>query len=513
MSRANRFRTVVSQSILVPPPLPLINLPEEPRHVRTGVPDERPLHLPIRRHIPNTVAIAALKKNPSTDFNGLQPPKPEPILHESKSLLDFEAEAYEEIDEVSRLHVYEYNRPNIFRDSNAPDDTLIFDSLFESGNLLRAERVFRKIPTNSGSRIPQQEYDLLIHPDVKNGAYRQWFYFEIRNGKPGITYRFSLVNLAKSGALFGQGLQPVVYSEKDATKGIGWRHRGTCIRYDMTASPLAPPGANALTFHYEFEHENDCVYFACIQPYTYTDLMDYLDLLERDPQRSVTCRRTELCQSIAGNSCDLLSITSPGKDGLPPDDRRISARVHPGEPNSSWMMQGMLDYLTGPSSGATVLRRNFVFKVVPMLNPDGVINGNTRVNLAGWDLNRKWNSPIEQLFPTIYHLKQQLAHFQSRGRVAIYCDLHGHSINRNIFTYGCYSAKKKSSTDGSKAPPDTVGLRSDPRVFPMIVARHAKCFSFGNCDFSVHKSKMNTARVVVNQELGVTNSYTLEASF
>ncbi|KAF4144647.1 Zinc carboxypeptidase [Phytophthora infestans] len=461
MSRANRFRTVVSQSILVPPPLPLINLPEEPRHVRTGVPDERPLHLPIRRHIPNTVAIAALKKNPSTDFNGLQPPKPEPILHESKSLLDFEAEAYEEIDEVSRLHVYEYNRPNIFRDSNAPDDTLIFDSLFESGNLLRAERVFRKIPTNSGSRIPQQEYDLLIHPDVKNGAYRQWFYFEIRNGKPGITYRFSLVNLAKSGALFGQGLQPVVYSEKDATKGIGWRHRGTCIRYDMTASPLAPPGANALTFHYEFEHENDCVYFACIQPYTYT----------------------------------------------------VSARVHPGEPNSSWMMQGMLDYLTGPSSGATVLRRNFVFKVVPMLNPDGVINGNTRVNLAGWDLNRKWNSPIEQLFPTIYHLKQQLAHFQSRGRVAIYCDLHGHSINRNIFTYGCYSAKKKSSTDGSKAPPDTVGLRSDPRVFPMIVARHAKCFSFGNCDFSVHKSKMNTARVVVNQELGVTNSYTLEASF
>ncbi|KAI9980886.1 hypothetical protein PInf_010231 [Phytophthora infestans] len=174
----------------------------------------------------------------------------------------------------------------------------------------------------------------------------------------------------------------------------------------MTASPLAPPGANALTFHYEFEHENDCVYFACIQPYTYT----------------------------------------------------VSARVHPGEPNSSWMMQGMLDYLTGPSSGATVLRRNFVFKVVPMLNPDGVINGNTRVNLAGWDLNRKWNSPIEQLFPTIYHLKQQLAHFQSRGRVAIYCDLHGHSINRNIFTYGCYSAKKKSSTDGSKAPPDTVGL-------------------------------------------------------
>ncbi|ETK95645.1 hypothetical protein L915_01440 [Phytophthora nicotianae] len=515
--RANRFRNVASQSILVPPPLPLINLPEEPRHVRTGVPDERPMNLPIRRHLPNVVAIASWKSSQSTDFNALHPPKPERILQENKTLVDFEAAAYEELEVSSRLHVYEYNQPNIFRDSNAPDDTLIFDSLFESGNLLRAERIFRKIPTYSGSRIPQQEYELLIHPDVKNGAYRQWFYFEVRNGKPGVKYRFALVNLAKSGALFGQGLQPVVYSERDAaSKGLGWRHRGTHVRYDVTASPLAPPGANALSFHYEFEHENDCVYFACIQPYTYTDLMDYLELLERDPQRSLTCRRTELCQSLAGNACDLLSITSPGKDGLPPDERRIivvSARVHPGEPNSSWMMQGMLDYLTGPSSGATVLRRNFVFKVVPMLNPDGVINGNTRVSLAGWDLNRKWSNPIEQLFPTIYHLKQQLAHFQSRGRVAVYCDLHGHSINRNIFTYGCYNAKKKTTSDGSKTSVDTVGVKSDPRVFPMIVARHAPCFSFSSCDFTVHKSKMTTARVVVNQELGVTNSYTLEASF
>ncbi|GMF21063.1 unnamed protein product [Phytophthora lilii] len=167
-----------------------------------------------------------------------------------------------------------------------------------------------------------------------------------------------------------------------------------------------------------------------------------------------------------------------------------------------------------------------------MLNPDGVINGNTRVSLAGWDLNRKWSNPIEQLFPTVYHLKQQLAHFQTRGRVAIYCDLHGHSINRNIFTYGCYSSKKKlSGSDGPKASATATTdggtttsnsnsinaassiVKTDPRVFPMIVARHAPCFSFTSCDFSVHKSKLTTARVVVNQELGVTNSYTLEASF
>ncbi|KAE8893886.1 Cytosolic carboxypeptidase 3 [Phytophthora fragariae] len=526
--RVNRFRKVVSQSLLLPPPLPLINLPEESRLARTGLQSQRPMHLPVRRHLPNAVAVAALKAKATSpqDFDNAQPPTREPILHESRALLECQDEEFEELEVLARLHVYEYNAPDVFRNSSAPDDTLVFDSLFEGGNLQRAERIFRKTPTSS-SHMPQHEYEMLIHPDIKNGAYRQWFYFEVRNGRPGATYRFALVNLAKSGALFGQGLQPVVYSEHDAaTKGVGWRHRGTHVRYDVATCPNAQPGANALTFHYQFEHENDCVYFACIQPYTYTDLMDYLEQLERDPHRSLTCRRTELCQSLAGNSCDLLSITSPGRDGVPPDERRIivlSARVHPGEPNSSWMMQGMLDYLTGSSSGATILRRHFIFKIVPMLNPDGVINGNTRVSLAGWDLNRKWSNPIEQLFPTVYHLKQQLAHFQARGRVAIYCDLHGHSINRNIFTYGCYTSKKKlTGSDGAKSSTDAAStatspginaVQTDPRVFPMIVARHAPCFSFASCDFSVHKSKLTTARVVVNQELGVTNSFTLEASF
>lgn len=52
------------------------------------------------------------------------------------------------------------------------------------------------------------------------------------------------------------------------------------------------------------------------------------------------------------------------------------------------MIKGVIDYLVGPTLDAKILRDNFIFKIVPMLNPDGVINGGYRCGLAGVDLNR-----------------------------------------------------------------------------------------------------------------------------
>lgn len=54
------------------------------------------------------------------------------------------------------------------------------------------------------------------------------------------------------------------------------------------------------------------------------------------------------------------------------------------------MMKGVIDYLVGPSVEARILRDHFIFKIIPMLNPDGVILGNTRCSLSGLDLNRQW---------------------------------------------------------------------------------------------------------------------------
>lgn len=57
---------------------------------------------------------------------------------------------------------------------------------------------------------------------------------------------------------------------------------------------------------------------------------------------------------------------------------------------------------------AEQLRQRYVFKIIPMLNPDGVINGNYRTNLSGSDLNRRWNCPDPVLHPTIYYTKEMI---------------------------------------------------------------------------------------------------------
>ncbi len=51
-------------------------------------------------------------------------------------------------------------------------------------------------------------------------------------------------------------------------------------------------------------------------------------------------------------------------------------------------MNGVIDYLISDEDKADFLRNSFVFKIIPMLNPDGVIVGNYRCSLFGSDLNR-----------------------------------------------------------------------------------------------------------------------------
>lgn len=56
-----------------------------------------------------------------------------------------------------------------------------------------------------------------------------------------------------------------------------------------------------------------------------------------------------------------------------------------------------MDFLV--SNEAESLRQKIVFKIIPMVNPDGVVFGNYRNSLSGQDLNRKFKSKNIELIP------------------------------------------------------------------------------------------------------------------
>ncbi|KAJ8340273.1 hypothetical protein SKAU_G00349060 [Synaphobranchus kaupii] len=394
-------------------------------------------------------------------------------------------------------------------------DSLHFYSKFECGNL-------RKV-----IRVRNCEYDLILNADVNCSQHLQWFYFEVSGMQGNVPYRFNIVNCEKANNQFNYGMQPVLYSVCEALLGRPhWLRVGSEICYYRNhfcpSDHHKGPSYYTLSFTVTFQHSDDVCYLAYHYPYTYSTLQTHLQMLEQslDPRR-VFFRQQNLCSTLAGNPCPLVTITAcpPSRSWSHLYQLRnrpyvvLTARVHPGESNASWVMKGTLEFLCSSDPVAEGLREAYIFKIIPMLNPDGVINGMHRCSLNGGDLNRQWMKPDLSLSPTIYHTKGFLYYLSSIGRTPlVFCDYHGHSRKKNVFLYGC-SVKETLWQSGSTV--NTATLKEDPgyRTIPKTLDRIAPAFSFNSCNYLVEKSREATARVVVWRELGVLRSYTMESTY
>lgn len=196
-----------------------------------------------------------------------------------------------------------------------------------------------------------------------------------------------------------------------------------------------------------------------------------------------------------------------------PPDRRIcfvSARVHPGETQSSFVLSGMLDFLLSDDPRALVARRHTVFHIVPMLNPDGVARGHYRVDTRGVNLNRVYNFATLDDFPTIAATRDWLGRLQADGLLQLYLDLHGHASRKGCFIFGNWLEERASMVANV--------------VYPMLIAANSPHFDFDQCDFSeqnMHSiaardnglSKEGSGRVDVHRMTGLAHVYTLECNY
>lgn len=94
-------------------------------------------------------------------------------------------------------------------------------------------------------------------------------------------------------------------------------------------------------------------------------------------------------------------------------------RQHPGEVTGSFVIEGILEFLVGKSFEAEYLREHVVFRVVPMMNIDGVVYGHQRCTLQGVDMNRRWR----QDDAAIAAVKQVLTEHKHH----LVVDFHSHS--------------------------------------------------------------------------------------
>ena len=371
--------------------------------------------------------------------------------------------------------------------------SLRFNSNFESGNLFKAYQ------------HKDKEYVLLLKPDHGNIKYTHWFYFKVKpTAAEKIT--FHIVNITKKdlGLITGQ---QIVAKRKDT-----WERAGSDICFQETSEfsqYVEDTACFVLSFSYTFEDKSE-ISMAYSFPYTYSQLTDWLQGLRHEHHDIVSVQ--PLCTSLGGNSCHLLTITSEVSLYLELKKNQISekkaiifmGRVHPSESPASYIMQGLVNFLVGNSFEARALRKHFVFKIIPMMNPDGVKHGNSRCSLLGVDLNRRWIEANEIFHPEVFYAKEMIRNTKDMHEIAMCCDIHSHAKKRNIFMYGCRVGN-----------PDKTSKKRNllMKMIPILMARKNKNFAYKDCNFKMEKDKEGTGRVVMYKEFGITHSYTIETSF
>ena len=405
-----------------------------------------------------------------------------------------------------------------------------FSGDFECGNL---GQVFLTAP---------REYDIHLLPDPNESQTTQWFFFKVENLEPG-EYSFTIIGFYRQCNLHWKGSKAAVYSENAAKRGIGWQRIGENLNYFKSKAGKFPEWAFYFTFTVT---ERDTMYFAHAYPYTYTDLNNFLNSLPGECRVSTLCKtfgdiplpvvfwdadkqkcvdvtslydkrrvtheppeiRVEDITEFSEALVEILrSWKEGGKANLPSGVQHnakpviiIAARTHPGETNSSFAMEGFMTTLFGNTQLAQRLRQNFSWLLIPMVNPDGVICGFYRPDLAGYDVNRVWQSPDPTTSPVPHNILNLLESLRRTRPLLFFLDFHGHTAACNSFVYGFMNEENKD-------------LYSAERVFPLLMTKYSPLFSNEMCSYLKQKQYEGTMRVVIRRRFLVLFAYTLEMSY
>lgn len=346
--------------------------------------------------------------------------------------------------------------------------------------------------------------------------YSQWYFFKVFNIHKGKNLaklrkfsikiqkkerkvKFNIINLVKENSFYNCGQQPRVYSEKAYEKVKDkWQYDCCDVTYNKSEGGVSSIKTHlksmkkkklkfyTLSFTYEFKHDLDQVYFCHCFPYTFSDLANYAKQLEKRESCKKILKIEKIGKTAIGNDLFCFVITNDICHKFPFYNNNstktkkaifLTARVHPGESNSSYIIKGLIDFLLMENNTSTNhLRNDYIFFIIPMLNPDGVKYGHYRCNLYGYDLNRQWQNPNKILQNPIFLAKIYLKNLRNHFDIELISDFHGHSKSQDVFLYGCNYNEEASESLNER--------NLSIRRFPFILSKLKDYFSYEKSSFA-----------------------------
>lgn len=467
----------------IPAPLPLIQKKYslEPDMIfgwKPKIPKSSPIPLDF-----NLNPLPSCKDNPDQKFpiiyHGYRPPNSH-IMHKlfsNKSTYNYLIKSSISVD-------IEYNYKNAAVNSLGRyngmkkefTEEIEFDSFFECGNL---DKVIK---------YSKNEYDLYMRSDTNAYGSYKWFYFQIINKAEDRVIKLNIVNFKEQHSLFTQGQKPMIkYNDE------GWEQFQGSVVYKL--SKLNKNVKKGTYYQLAFEvpmKRLDSCFLATTLPYTASELHQFLDGLPSKVQLG------SIGRSLSGLTIPLLTITDNNSKN-PKKYIIIQARTHPSETVASVLIQNCIQYLVSNEIAATKLLKRYVFKIIPMVNVDGVIAGNSRMSLAGDDLNRKFAEPDTMLHPEVLDIKGLVDRCNHENGVLMFIDIHGHSKKKGSFMYGPYFPLHSNTY-------------FNIRLLPKYLSKKTDIFRYYSCKFKSEKSMRQSARLVMSQNLNIKYTYTMENS-
>ncbi len=149
-------------------------------------------------------------------------------------------------------------------------------------------------------------------------------------------------------------------------------------------------------FFYDFTRADETIRLAVTIPYLQTDLARFLKANATNEQLQVT----QLTHSRKGREVELLQIGTPGENIHPV---LVTARHHAVETMASFVLEGFLQEAMSDSAAGESFRQRYVLFAVPLVDKDGVEDGNQGKNRQPHDHNRDYGEV--SIYPEVRAIK------------------------------------------------------------------------------------------------------------